>query len=443
MSSEMKIEPGKGKIMKGLHIWVVVIFAILVGVAMAVNEVFKSDNKAAAKKTEQPVARPVPDRAATQARVTQAADVAEQKVEQERRVEQVQPGARAEERPTAGPSPSGFVQRPPEIPQSMTKQNQTQAESDVDTERKKQEAMVANSPILAIDEARGKREVAQKTAASATPTAAELQQMGIALPGTVGAGQDGLSPEDKKLLAAATAGDQKPTSDNRRSALDKLWAKDQERESGQQRQSALTEDPASSPYTLFQGTVIPAVLVSRINSDLPGDIIAMVTQDVYDGVTSEHLIFPKGTKIYGLYNNDVNVGQEKVAAAFHRLLFPGGRSLTLGGMPGIDLVGQAGMNGQVNNHFWQMFGSSFLIAGLTNLLEKKQSTGSTTIINTGGSSGGGLTGAGTILSDVSKRVLDRNQNIPPTVTIEQGARFHILVKRDIAIKPFNLVRTGG
>ncbi len=116
-----------------------------------------------------------------------------------------------------------------------------------------------------------------------------------------------------------------------------------------------------SPYEVKQGTVIPAVMITGINSDLPGQIIAQVSQPVFDTVSGRYLLIPQGTRLVGSYDSYVAVGQERALVAWRRLIFPDGASLELMNMPGADPQGYSGFADQVNNHYFRIFGGAILI----------------------------------------------------------------------------------
>jgi type IV secretion system protein VirB10 len=145
--------------------------------------------------------------------------------------------------------------------------------------------------------------------------------------------------------------------------------------------------PLSSPFTLFEGTVIPAVLITEVNSDLPGLVSAQVTQDVYGGVSGEQLLIPKGTRLVGEYNGELRPGQQRVLAAFSRLIYPSGASVSLLGMPAADAQGRAGLEDQVDNHFFRIFGRSFIVAGLAWALQRNGNP-STVVVVPGTGAGG-------------------------------------------------------
>ena len=120
--------------------------------------------------------------------------------------------------------------------------------------------------------------------------------------------------------------------------------------------------PQLSPYELKRGSVIPATLVTGINSDLPGRITAQVRQNVYDSATGHRLLIPQGTRLVGRYDSNVSFGQKRVLVIWTDLVFPNGSTLQIGGMPGMDAEGYSGFRDQVNNRYLETFGSAILVA---------------------------------------------------------------------------------
>lgn len=151
------------------------------------------------------------------------------------------------------------------------------------------------------------------------------------------------------------------------SLMDKYFAPQAEKRqfltaAGRARKTVLphqVQDPLS-PYEVKAGTLIPAVLLTGINADLPGQLIAQVREPVYDTVTGRYLLIPQGTRILGTYDSAVVAGQNRVLVVWTRLLFPDGASLSLDGMPGVDLAGYAGFKDRVNNHYGKLLGSVVL-----------------------------------------------------------------------------------
>lgn len=190
-----------------------------------------------------------------------------------------------------------------------------------------------------------------------------------------------------------------------------------------------------SPYEVKAGTVIPAIMVGGINSDLPGQIIGQVTENVYDTATGRHILIPQGAKLVGTYDNAVTSGQERVLAAWTRIIYPDASSIDLGKMPGTDQSGFAGFQDEVNNHFWKTFGNALLLSVLSAGVQ----------ISQGGETPGdnGLNaqqiiaaGLGQQFGQLGQEFARRNSQIQPTLEIRPGYRFTVMVTKDIVIRPY-------
>jgi len=145
-------------------------------------------------------------------------------------------------------------------------------------------------------------------------------------------------------------------------------------------------------------------------------------------------MMPKGSFINGAYSSDIKVGQERLLVASTNLRLPNGKSVPLNGMQGADENGYAGFSGDVNNHFIKIFGAAFITAALFQAFDKNSSTGSTA--GPGGVTTYGST-AGQVAATTAQAVLNRNQNIPPTITVPPGQKFLIQVTQDIVMEPYH------
>lgn len=211
-------------------------------------------------------------------------------------------------------------------------------------------------------------------------------------------------------------------------AHDRLWLQRQNRQPLLRPELIL---PSPRRPTLMPGSVIPAVLESEIDSDLPGMIVARVTQAIDDSVHERQTMIPMGSTLVGYYSSDVNQGQTRVLASFNEIIFPDGRRVPLAGMAAADAYGASGLKDEVHTHFWKVFGSSFLIAALSAFLPADQSS----IILTPGVSAGTLVGsaAGEALVGTSQAILARNERVPPTLVVRPGFRFLVMVNRPITL----------
>ena len=186
------------------------------------------------------------------------------------------------------------------------------------------------------------------------------------------------------------------------------------------------EDPVS-PYQLMAGSLIPASLITGINSDLPGTVIAQVTQNVYDTVRGQHLLIPQGSRLIGRYQSEVSFGQDRALVVWDRLIFPDGASILIS-EPGSDASGYAGLKDRTDHH-WDR---AFAAAGLA------------TLLGIGAELGPGEDGdierairRGTTdtVSQAGQRAVDRSLGVQPSITIRPGWPVTVIVTRDLILRP--------
>jgi type IV secretion system protein VirB10 len=201
------------------------------------------------------------------------------------------------------------------------------------------------------------------------------------------------------------------------------------------------EEPIS-PYEVMQSTFIPASLVTGINSDVPGEIVAQVTANVYDTATGKHLLIPQGSKIIGKYNSSISYGQNRVQAAFTRLIRPDGSSIVLSKPQGLEVTGQAGLTGKVNNHWWKILGAAVLTT-VFSIPSVVAGQSTTRVIGTGNDAtvvveppNPALQAAGQAVAQVGSQITSKTINIQPTITISPGTTFSIMVQKDVIIPPY-------
>ncbi len=200
----------------------------------------------------------------------------------------------------------------------------------------------------------------------------------------------------------------------------------------------LNETTTDQKYSLEvkAGAVIPAILQSGINSDLPGTIIAKVRRNVYDSTTGKDILIPQGSTLIGLYSSQISTGQSRVLMVWSRVIFPDGENLNLEGMPGADLAGYAGLSDKVNNHYWKVFSNAIMMAIFTAGIQMSQNGwGSTSNTNSGTSAGNIVAGAlGLQLGQAGLAMVQKNLNIQPTLEIRPGSEFNVIVTRDIPFR---------
>jgi type IV secretory pathway VirB10-like protein len=194
------------------------------------------------------------------------------------------------------------------------------------------------------------------------------------------------------------------------------------------------EQPAT-PYTLRTGYVIPAILISAMDSELPGTITAQVAQNVYDTPTGNYILIPQGARLVGAYSSNVAYGQSRIFVAWQRIVFPDGTALDIGAMPGTDAEGEAGFNDKTNNHFVRIFGSALLMSAITAGVTWSQDHSQNNNGNSNRvSAGDALSEAlGQELGMTMSEMIRKNRNIAPTLKVRPGYRFNILVVKDVVL----------
>lgn len=188
-----------------------------------------------------------------------------------------------------------------------------------------------------------------------------------------------------------------------------------------------------SPYQVMAGTIIPAALVTGINSDLPGQVIANVTEGVYDTATGRHLLIPQGSRLLGRYDSQVAFGQRRVLLVWSRLVLPDTASIALDRLPGIDPAGYAGLEDGVDWHWDRLLAgaalSTLLGVGAELAAPDSQSDSDRVVVAARQS-------AQETVSQVGQEVTKRNLSIQPTLTIRPGFPMRVMVSKDLVLRPY-------
>ncbi|MEX2696341.1 IncP-type conjugal transfer protein TrbI [Rhizobium mongolense] len=188
--------------------------------------------------------------------------------------------------------------------------------------------------------------------------------------------------------------------------------------------------PQMSPFELKRGSVIPATLITGLNSDLPGRITAQVSQNVYDSATGYRLLIPQGAKLFGRYDSKVSFAQERVLVVWTDLIFPNGSTLQIGGMAGTDAEGYGGFRDKVDRHLWRTFGSAALVAIIGTGIDMSLPESSTLATQDTASDAARRNFADSF-GRVAERTISKNLNVQPTIRIRPGYKFNVLVDQDI------------
>lgn len=186
-------------------------------------------------------------------------------------------------------------------------------------------------------------------------------------------------------------------------------------------------EPLTSPNVVQAGSIIAAALVTGIRSDLPGQVIAQVTENVFDSPTGRILLIPQGARLIGSYDSDVAAGQSRALVAWTRLIMPDGRSIVLDKMPAADAAGQAGLQDRTD-YRWGGLLRAAAISTLLSVGAQSGTSGSTDDLTRALREG-----ASDSISRTGRQVVDRELGRPPTITIRQGYPVQVIVTRDIVI----------
>lgn len=185
-----------------------------------------------------------------------------------------------------------------------------------------------------------------------------------------------------------------------------------------------------SPYEIKVGSLIPAILLSDIDSTLPTEIIGQVRENVRDTKTGKNILIPSGSKLIGTYRNELKKGQNRILISWYRVQFPDGDVLELENMSGIDSSGKAGFEDIVDNHFFDKFGNATLLSALGMVLgnddkqeakDKLDKTKET---------------LGNDWNKLSQEILADKLAIPQTIFIRAGYKFNVMVNKDLVLEPY-------
>jgi type IV secretion system protein VirB10 len=191
-----------------------------------------------------------------------------------------------------------------------------------------------------------------------------------------------------------------------------------------------TRIPPLSRFEIKAGWEIPAALEQALNSDLPGELKALVMSNVYDTATGLYLLIPQGSRLVGAYNSRVGYGQNGVQVAWRRVIFPDGSSIDLDGMEGLDSHGNAGLRDKVDHHYQRLFGFAVLTSMFDAALAITQSRQQSTFLYPSPSQEA-ESAAGREVSQLGTQLTRKNLNAQPTIRIPAGYKFNVRVNRDI------------
>jgi type IV secretory pathway VirB10-like protein len=189
----------------------------------------------------------------------------------------------------------------------------------------------------------------------------------------------------------------------------------------------------ASPYIVQAGSVIAAALITGLRSDLPGQIIAQVTENTFDSASGRFLLIPQGARLIGAYDSQIAFGQSRALLVWTRLIMPNGRSIVLERQPAADTAGYSGLEDDVDNHWKELLGGAVLstLLGVGSELGSGTDTGSNSAILQALRQG-----AANSLNQTGQQVVRRNLNIQPTLTIRPGFPVRVIINRDLILEPY-------
>jgi type IV secretory pathway VirB10-like protein len=325
--------------------------------------------------------------------------------------------------PTAATRPAGSSAQDQALALAM-RELAEQRRKMLDQQQKEQQAAL-DSPLLFGG--------AKSTSSSATSTG--LTSGPATMPTIVMLGNDA----NHAAMSGAGGGDQRFGGPDTGPAGGAIQNNQQEKEAFLT-QGAAVEPYLSKPllnpiskYELKAGSVIPGALVTAINTDLPGEVIGQVTENVYDTVTGNYLLIPQGSKLLGKYQSLVSNGQNRALVVWQRLIYPNGNSIVLDGMPGTDEAGTAGLQDKVDYHLDKLAESTALSTALAyagNLARNPNSSS--------GNNGQDVIGdtVAQQANRIGEKIIDKELDVQPTITIRQGWPLRVLVNKDIILEPY-------
>lgn len=403
-------DAGKGMLPRNLLVWAILVIGLVVSAGLTMQAFMGGDDRSK-RQAEDDASRlskmrdEDPNNILLQQRIREQERAAAE-AEAQRKIDEANAKAAALQ---AEMEKRKLMEDLPKPPEEKSADGKSQEDLEREKLAKMREAAAA-SGIIAI----GGKAAFASSAPQTDPTLNAMQQMQSQMAGALG-----------QMANNGTQGAEQRNED---------WLKNYEKQA--RASTVFFGNSERDGRVLHQGASIPGVLITRINSDLPGQLTAQVTTDVYDSINGRHLIIPKGSKLVGRYSSGINQGQERVLVAFERIIKPDGSSAWIGGMQGADQAGASGMHDQVDTHFWEMLGSSLLIAVLAGVADglSNDNNGNVTVVS-GGSSTLQTTSssAGQVLVDTAEKSLERYTNRKPTLIINPGYRFNIMANKDIRL----------
>ncbi len=229
-----------------------------------------------------------------------------------------------------------------------------------------------------------------------------------------------LRPDDRRLAL-----DPEADQNNQQRKLDFI----KERDTGGIYNPHALQTPAS-PYQVMAGSVIPASLITGINSDLPGLVVSQVTENIYDTVSGSTLLIPQGSRLIGTYDSVVAFGQSRALLIWQRIILPDGSSIEIDNLPATDVAGYAGLEDEVDYHTWRLLKGIALATLLGVGTELSLGPDESDLVRAIRES------TQQNVNRAGQRITERNLNIQPTITVRPGWSLRVIVHRDLVLRPY-------
>lgn len=306
------------------------------------------------------------------------------------------------------------------------------------TPEEKRRALLAQQQVDALSAPTGTGRISAGVSPTPTAPANEVAQLTAMLQALQGKGSSGSQTDVAGALARFTS--HGGTANEGESFREQNMQDDREaflaRSRGSDARTSLRgiRQPPGGPYEIKAGWDIPAVLEQELNSDLPGEVRALVRENVYDSATGEHLLIPQGSRLVGLYDSRIGYGQDGMMVVWNRLIFPDGSSIDLEGMAGQDARGRSGLRDKVDNHYDRLIGFAAMTSAFSAAFQLSQTRRDGSVLAYPSPAEIAGSAVGRELSQLGAQVTRRNLNIQPTIKVPVGYRFNVRVNKDLVFR---------
>jgi type IV secretion system protein VirB10 len=189
-----------------------------------------------------------------------------------------------------------------------------------------------------------------------------------------------------------------------------------------------------SPYEVKAGAIVPAALLTAVDTAREGPVVATVTENVFDTVSGRTLLIPQGARLIGRHEGQSRYGDKRAFVAWERLILPNGKSLVLSKEPGVDAQGAVGVEGRVDRRIGPLVVATLFAGAITTL-------GQVARDHHDHNDGGGILGdagdaAAIEAAQIGGKLIDRELDVHPQISLKPGSRIRVLITRDLILEPY-------